>query len=49
MKMYELYELQREANEDFFVVTPEMLSLNDYVLKAEAWQAKAELLGKQVV
>jgi hypothetical protein len=49
MKMHELLELQREANEDYFVVTPEMLSLNDYVLKAEAWQAKAELLGKQVV
>jgi hypothetical protein len=29
MKMHELLDLQREANEVYFVVTPEMLSLND--------------------
>ena len=31
MKMEELLEMQREANEIYFVITPEMLTLNEYV------------------
>ena len=42
MKMHELIELQKEANTAYYVITPEMLTLNDHVNKAQAWLAKAE-------
>jgi len=34
MKMHELIELQKEANTAYYVITPEMLTLNDHVNKA---------------
>lgn len=42
MKIQELLDLQKEANESYYIITPEMQSLDDHVVKAQAWQARAE-------
>lgn len=34
MKMTELLEMQKVSFESYFVITPEMLTLNEYVAKA---------------
>ena len=34
MKIHELIELQKEANEAYYVITPEMVTLKEYVNKA---------------
>jgi hypothetical protein len=34
--------MQKEARELYYVITPEMLSLNDYVAKSQTWQERAE-------
>jgi hypothetical protein len=49
MKMEELLEMQKESTEMYFVITPEMITLNEYVAKAYNWLEKAELLSRQVV
>ncbi len=37
LKMKELLDMQIEANDAYYVITPEMLTLNDYVNKAQSW------------
>lgn len=34
LKMDELLQLQRESLEEYFIITPEMIALNDYVAKS---------------
>lgn len=49
LKMGELLELQATAQEQYFVVTPEMQALGDYVARAQAWQERAAAMAGQTV
>jgi len=49
MKMGELLQMQQDSIDSYFIVTPEMVTLFEYVQKARQWQERAEQAQSQTM
>ena len=39
-------EMQRQSREEYYVITSDMVALDEHVVKAQAWTQRAEVIKR---